>query len=326
MRGLERPRRPSHRHRRAASAARRRIWSTPPCATRARLCRASSPKRRRQEKLIAALGEAFGVDRPIRRVEIYDNSHIMGTNAIGAMVVAGPEGFVKNQYRTFNIKSADLTPGRRLRDDARGADAPLRPAQAAGRDGGGRRLSRHARPRHHRRRAAGSSRRRARSSARLASRACRLVAIAKGPDRNAGRETFFVEGREPFRLTPARSGAVLHPAPARRGAPLRHRDPPRAAQEGIREKPARRNPRHRPGAQAGAPVRLRLGQGRRQSRPIRPRKDARPQRRDGEAGLRLLPREPGAPGEAAPSSGPSGHLLPVGEGIHFEGPPQWRLA
>src|SRR5271156_1295326 len=64
-----------------------------------------------QEKLIAALGKTFGVDHPIRRVEIYDNSHIMGTNAIGAMVVAGPEGFVKNQYRTFNIRSTDLTPG-----------------------------------------------------------------------------------------------------------------------------------------------------------------------------------------------------------------------
>src|SRR6202008_461874 len=48
---------------------------------------------------------------PIRRIETYDNSHIRGTNAIGAMVVAGPEGFVKNQYRTFNIKSTDLTPG-----------------------------------------------------------------------------------------------------------------------------------------------------------------------------------------------------------------------
>ncbi|HEY2524419.1 MAG TPA: excinuclease ABC subunit UvrC, partial [Candidatus Binataceae bacterium] len=64
-----------------------------------------------QEKLISALSQAFGVGHPIRRVEIYDNSHIMGTNAIGAMVVAGPEGFVKNQYRTFNIKSVDLTPG-----------------------------------------------------------------------------------------------------------------------------------------------------------------------------------------------------------------------
>src|SRR5271170_1714927 len=64
-----------------------------------------------QEKLIEALAKAFGVDHPIRRIEVYDNSHIMGTNAIGAMVVAGPEGVVKNQYRTFNIKSADLTPG-----------------------------------------------------------------------------------------------------------------------------------------------------------------------------------------------------------------------
>ena len=64
-----------------------------------------------QEKLLAALAAAFGVERPLRRVEVYDNSHIMGTNAIGAMIVAGPEGFVKNQYRTFNIKSEDLTPG-----------------------------------------------------------------------------------------------------------------------------------------------------------------------------------------------------------------------
>ena len=79
-----------------------------------------------QEKLIAALGEAFGVDHPIRRVEVYDNSHIMGTNAIGAMVVAGPEGFVKNQYRTFNIKSADLTPGDDYAHDARSADAAFR--------------------------------------------------------------------------------------------------------------------------------------------------------------------------------------------------------
>ena len=64
-----------------------------------------------QGKLLAALAQAFGIEKPLRRVEIYDNSHIMGTNAIGAMVVAGPEGFVKSAYRTFNIKSADLTPG-----------------------------------------------------------------------------------------------------------------------------------------------------------------------------------------------------------------------
>jgi excinuclease ABC subunit C len=64
-----------------------------------------------QGKLLAAVGKAFGLERAPRRVEVYDNSHIMGTNAVGAMIVAGPEGFVKNQYRKFNIKAADLTPG-----------------------------------------------------------------------------------------------------------------------------------------------------------------------------------------------------------------------
>ena len=64
-----------------------------------------------QAKLLEALAAAFGLEGTPRRIEVYDNSHIMGTNAIGAMIVAGPEGFVKNQYRTFNIKSATLTPG-----------------------------------------------------------------------------------------------------------------------------------------------------------------------------------------------------------------------
>ncbi len=64
-----------------------------------------------QRKLLAALAECFGLARVPRRIEVYDNSHIMGTNAVGAMIVAGPEGFQKNQYRKFNIRSADLTPG-----------------------------------------------------------------------------------------------------------------------------------------------------------------------------------------------------------------------
>ena len=55
--------------------------------------------------------ERFGLARAPRRIEVFDNSHIQGTNAVGAMIVAGPEGFVKNQYRKFNIKSADLAPG-----------------------------------------------------------------------------------------------------------------------------------------------------------------------------------------------------------------------
>jgi excinuclease ABC subunit C len=64
-----------------------------------------------QGKLLAAAGAVFGLDRAPRRIEVYDNSHIMGTNAVGAMIVAGPEGFVKNQYRKFNIKTEGLTPG-----------------------------------------------------------------------------------------------------------------------------------------------------------------------------------------------------------------------
>ena len=64
-----------------------------------------------QEKLLGALAEAFGLERRIRRVEVYDNSHIMGQNAVGGMVVAGAGGFMKTHYRTFNIKGDDLTPG-----------------------------------------------------------------------------------------------------------------------------------------------------------------------------------------------------------------------
>ena len=60
---------------------------------------------------VVALAHAFGLEHAPRRVEIYDNSHIMGTNAVGGMVVAGRMGFSKPHYRTFNIKSEELTPG-----------------------------------------------------------------------------------------------------------------------------------------------------------------------------------------------------------------------
>jgi excinuclease ABC subunit C len=64
-----------------------------------------------QAKLLRGLAEAFDLEAPPVRVEVYDNSHIQGTNAVGAMIVAGPDGFMKNQYRKFNIKGDDLTPG-----------------------------------------------------------------------------------------------------------------------------------------------------------------------------------------------------------------------
>jgi excinuclease ABC subunit C len=64
-----------------------------------------------QARLLDGVAKAFGLRKPPARIEVYDNSHIQGTNAVGAMIVAGPEGFIKKHYRKFNIKSADLTPG-----------------------------------------------------------------------------------------------------------------------------------------------------------------------------------------------------------------------
>lgn len=64
-----------------------------------------------QAKLLQGLAEAFEMDKTPSRIEVYDNSHIQGTNAVGGMIVAGPEGFLRNQYRKFNIKGEELTPG-----------------------------------------------------------------------------------------------------------------------------------------------------------------------------------------------------------------------
>ncbi len=61
--------------------------------------------------LLKGLAEAFDLPKPPRRIEVYDNSHIQGTNAVGGMIVAGPEGLIKSQYRKFNIKGDDITPG-----------------------------------------------------------------------------------------------------------------------------------------------------------------------------------------------------------------------
>ena len=64
-----------------------------------------------QDRLLRQLADTFALPKVPRRIEVYDNSHIQGSNAVGAMIVAGPEGFRKNQYRKFNIRSAELTPG-----------------------------------------------------------------------------------------------------------------------------------------------------------------------------------------------------------------------
>ncbi|MDB5510437.1 MAG: excinuclease subunit [Hyphomicrobiales bacterium] len=159
-----------------------------------------------QEKLLEALAAGFGIERKLRRVEVYDNSHIMGTNAVGAMVVAGASGFMKTHYRTFNIKSEDLTPGddygmmrevlrRRFarlvkEEGATVAPPPEGDAFPSRPDliliDGGRGQFEAARA----------------ILAELAVEGVEVASIAKGPDRNAGRETFFLPGREPFKLAP----------------------------------------------------------------------------------------------------------------------------
>ncbi|WP_019904997.1 excinuclease ABC subunit UvrC [Methylobacterium sp. 77] len=171
-----------------------------------------------QGKLLVALGQSFGLPSAPRRIEVYDNSHIMGTNAVGGMIVAGPAGFAKTHYRTFNIKSEELTPGddfgmmkevlqrrfkRLVKENPRvptGAapegGAPELAPEPDGEtmpawpdlvlvDGGKGQLD----------------------AARTALEEIgvtdvALVGIAKGRDRDAGRETFFVPGKPPFKLPP----------------------------------------------------------------------------------------------------------------------------
>jgi excinuclease ABC subunit C len=198
-----------------------------------------------QQRLLRQLAETFGLPRVPRRIEVYDNSHIQGSNAVGAMIVAGPEGFNKKEYRKFNIRSTELTPGddfammrevlgrrfKRLMAEApRGQGADTAPALPSGRerdeligagdvadareelisfspppgevqpneseqpespwpdlvliDGGQGQLGI------------------ARDVLAELGAEVPLVAIAKGPDRDAGRETFFLPGRDSFKLPP----------------------------------------------------------------------------------------------------------------------------
>ncbi len=149
-----------------------------------------------QERLLEGVAEAFGLDAAPARVEVYDNSHIMGTNAIGAMIVAGPEGMIKNGYRKFNIRSTTLTPGddfgmmREVLSRRFARLAEEDPTRSSGHwpdlvviDGGQGQLN---------------VARQVMDEAGITD--VPLVAIAKGPDRNAGRERFFMTDRPPFSL------------------------------------------------------------------------------------------------------------------------------
>ncbi len=150
-----------------------------------------------QGKLLAAVAELFGLPETPRRIETYDNSHIMGTNAYGVMVVAGPEGFDKSAYRKFAIKGP-ITPGddfammREVLTRRFGRSLAEDPDRQSGTwpdlvliDGGAGQLS------------AVSA-----VMAELGVADIPLVAIAKGPDRDAGREWFHMAGRDAFQLPP----------------------------------------------------------------------------------------------------------------------------
>ncbi|QCL90443.1 excinuclease ABC subunit UvrC [Agrobacterium tumefaciens] len=166
-----------------------------------------------QARLLKGFAETFSLPYVPRRIEIYDNSHIMGTNAVGGMVVAGPEGFLKNQYRKFNIKSTDITPGddfgmmrevmtrrfsRLLKEEGKpDRERTPTPEEAADMpfptwpdviliDGGQGQMT----------------------AVRaildeLDIRDCvTAIGVAKGVDRDAGRERFFADGRSDFSLPP----------------------------------------------------------------------------------------------------------------------------
>ncbi len=147
-----------------------------------------------QGKLLGGVAKAFDLEAPPERIEVYDNSHIQGAHAVGAMIVAGPDGFVKNQYRKFNIKE-DAVAGddfgmmrevltrrfsRLLSEDAEGAvqwpDLLLI-------DGGQGQISAVLRV-----------------LKELGVDDVPVVGVAKGPDRDAGREHFYVQGRNSFML------------------------------------------------------------------------------------------------------------------------------
>ena len=154
-----------------------------------------------QAQLLDGVAETFGLDNRPRRIEVYDNSHIQGAHAIGAFIVAGPDGFEKGQYRKFNIKSAELTPGddyAMMREVLSRRFARLVKEEAS--DDGEKKWARpdlvliDGGP--------GQLGVACQVFADLGVEDVALAAISKGPDRDAGREHFYLPGKEPFRLDP----------------------------------------------------------------------------------------------------------------------------
>jgi excinuclease ABC subunit C len=156
-----------------------------------------------QKTLLEGVADLFGLEEPPRRIEVYDNSHISGTNAVGAMIVSGEDGFSKKHYRTFNIRSTEITPGddfgmmrevlTRRFSRLTSESPPEAEDEATGMpdwpdvvfiDGGAGQLN---------------AVREVIAGLDLP-REVAFIGIAKGEERDAGREKFFMEGREAFML------------------------------------------------------------------------------------------------------------------------------
>ena len=161
-----------------------------------------------QRKLLEGLAALLGLEQAPERIEVYDNSHIQGSDAVGAMVVAGPEGFQKNAYRKFNIRTASADPG-----DADGKTISPGDDYGMMREVFTRRFARAQKEDPDRSRGqwpdlvvidggAGQLAQAQQVLADLGIGDLAIVSIAKGPDRNAGRERFFVPGKPPFSLEP----------------------------------------------------------------------------------------------------------------------------
>ncbi|RVV98339.1 excinuclease ABC subunit UvrC [Mesobaculum littorinae] len=149
-----------------------------------------------QTKLLAGLAEAFDLAAPPQRIEVYDNSHIQGTNAVGGMIVAGPEGLMKNQYRKFNIRGTDLTPGddfgmmkevltrrfARLQKEDPDRERGMWPDLLLIDGGAGQVSAVHE------------------IMAEMGVEDIAMVGVAKGIDRDAGKEEFHRTGKRPFAL------------------------------------------------------------------------------------------------------------------------------
>jgi excinuclease ABC subunit C len=178
-----------------------------------------------QRQLLEGVADAFGLDGTPARIEIYDTSHIMGSNPYGAMVVAGPEGFVKSAYRKFAIRTA-RAPGADEDGTPAEATAAMEPATISAGDDYGmmrevltRRFSRALKEDPERDRGQwpdlvmidgglGQLNAACKVLADLGIEDVPVVAIAKGPDRDAGRETFHLPGKPPITFPPR--DPVLH--------------------------------------------------------------------------------------------------------------------